>query len=228
MTAPSVVVGQRFGRWVVLRESHRKPNQLYFLCRCDCGAEKAVERGNLRDGRSTSCGCWNRESASARSTKHGHAGYAYKRRPSSTYQIWSGMLKRCTNQNCAAYPRYGGRGISVCERWRKFENFLADMGERPAGLTLERKDNDRGYEPENCKWATRREQSLNQRPRRKHGKFLVTVNGITAPLSVLAEKHGIRYATAFYRIKRHGWTPQDALTKPTIRTRSYGARSRHL
>ena len=207
------MIGEHFGRLTVLRQSHRKANALYLVCRCECGTEKTVERGNLKSGRTKSCGCLMREPG--RNLKHGHAGNGRKRPQTSTYRIWSGMLKRCLNPKCQAYPRYGGRGITVCERWHVFENFLADMGERPDGLTLERKDNGGNYEPGNCKWATRLEQARNRRP--KTDRQLVTVDGETAPLWDLAKQHGIGYCTVRDRMRRLGWSAHDAMTKPLMR-----------
>ena len=104
-----------------------------------------------------------RQRMSEERTRHGHDPHG---KPSKTYQCWRKMRTRCENPNATRYADYGGRGITVCERWHDFAGFLADMGEQPPGLTLDRKDNDGNYEPGNCRWATRAEQNRNQRPRR--------------------------------------------------------------
>jgi hypothetical protein len=110
------------------------------------------------------------------------------------YSAWNGMKQRCSNPNNIAYERYGGRGIAVCDRWLSFENFLTDMGERPVGMTLERIDNDKGYSPDNCRWATRREQALNTR--RNFG----IVDGDVVNLAQLALQHGLTYAAVRSRV----------------------------
>jgi hypothetical protein len=110
------------------------------------------------------------------------------------YEIWHGMKKRCLNRKCKAYPRYGGRGITVCDRWLTFENFLADMGEPPPGASIERLHNDRGYEIGNCIWADGTTQARNRRNAR-----VVEMNGEKLPLVVAADRLGIQYSTAYYR-----------------------------
>jgi hypothetical protein len=148
-----------FDRWTVIEAGTSGVRTV--LCRCECGTEKRVGVDNLRKGRSRSCGCIRREQVIERNTSHGQS-------QTSEYWIWKAMIQRCTNPRDQRWNDYGGRGITVCKRWRdSFEAFYADMGPRPAGLTLERVNNDEGYSPENCKWATYEEQSRNQRPRRQ-------------------------------------------------------------
>jgi hypothetical protein len=123
-----------------------------------------------------------------------------------TYRAWKRLFGRCENQNCKAFPYYGGRGISVCERWRKFENFLADMGECPSGpYSIERKHVDGNYEPTNCIWLLQRKQTRNRR-------LTLRVGGVS--LGELCEERGLRYGLVYDRIKKLGWSPQRALSEP--------------
>ena len=158
------ITGQRFGRLVAIHRVpapahiiHKRP---HFLCRCDCGQDTIVTSGQLKNGNTTSCGCYDRE----RRVKHG--GAVRGKRRDKTYQAWKNMRQRCRDTREKTFYSYGGRGISVCERWNNFASFLADMGEAPPGLTLDRINNDLGYSPENCRWATYKEQNHNQRPKR--------------------------------------------------------------
>ena len=115
-----------------------------------------------------------------------------------TYRIWIAMRSRCTNPNNAGFHKYGGRGIKVCARWQSFENFFADMGERPEGMTLEREDNDGNYEPTNCRWATPAEQSRNTRRNR-----MLTYAGETLCMADWAERRGVGWDTLYHRLRRH-------------------------
>lgn len=127
----------------------------------------------------------------------------------SEYNIWCAMLARCRNPTAAAFPHYGGRGIAVCDRWHTFENFLADMGLRPSGLTVERKDNAGIYEPGNCYWATRHAQACNRR-----SNIVVDYFGRSMVLKEAAEAAGLPYQTVHARVRYRGWSVIDALTRP--------------
>lgn len=164
----TVEVGEAFGRLTVL--TRRLPGELRLSCRCDCGAECLPRARDVFSGRSTSCGCFRLEQLADAVVTHGHTrrGADGRQSPTRTYTSWVGMRDRCTNPANPDWQHYGGRGITVCERWAgSFEMFLADMGECPPGLSIDRVDNARGYDPTNCRWATATEQARNRRPARR-------------------------------------------------------------
>jgi len=141
--------------------------------------------------------------------KHGHTSGRF----SPTYHSWATMHQRCSNKKTTHYRHYGGRGIAVCDRWVSFENFLADMGERPEGTSLDRINNDGPYSPENCRWATRAQQARNSSQTK-----LIRLGEETRPLVEWCSLLGISINTVRCRVKKHGYTYEDALTKPVQTT----------
>lgn len=180
-------VGMRFGRWTVLE---RLPGRGARV-RCDCGAERTVDRMNLRSGVSTSCGCRRDEVTGDRVRKHGMVN-------SRTWLAWRNLRSRCTNPKDNRFESYAGRGITACPRWlESFEAFLADMGECPEGMSIERKNNDGPYEPGNCRWATVKEQARNRR-----SSVFVEHNGERLTIAEWAERYRIPYKTLWERLRK--------------------------
>lgn len=205
------MIGQRFGRLTVLGYAGKSKNRLIvYLCRCVCGKETKVDGLSLRRGHSRSCGCLNSDDKRSRvgklnaCYKHGMVGH-------STYRSWHGLMQRCTNPKNPKFPRYGGRAIIVCERWKTFVNFLADMGPAPAGHTIERINVNGNYEKSNCCWLPAPEQSRNKTNHR-----WLSLNGVTMPLFAWCKKLVLKSCTIEMRLKR-GWSVERALTEPKMR-----------
>lgn len=196
--------GQRFGRLTALREVERQGKHRRYLCRCDCGVEKAVNLGHLRRGAVVSCGCYAKERARSTRRKHGlfvnHAGDPNEAR-TRLYSVWVNLRQRCENPANPRYARYGGRGIAVCRQWADFARFrdwaLAN-GYRD-DLTLDRIDNDGPYEPENCRWATYAVQRRN-RP----DAYQVPVGGRVLTLAEASQELGVSKTRLRNHIRRYG------------------------
>ena len=186
------LTGQRFGRLVVKsRAENSKSGKARWNCVCDCGRETKVKGSLLKNGKTKSCGCLRKETTRSTMLTHSMSH-------TLAYLSWSSMKQRCTNPNYVGYKNYGERGIAICERWDKFENFYEDMGDKPDGLMLERIDNNKGYSPENCCYATRKAQNKNKRNIR-----LIEYQGRIQCISDWAEELGISKQTLSYRLKHY-------------------------
>jgi hypothetical protein len=207
------LTGQRFGLLTVVDRRGSIGGEAAWRSRCDCGGENVTRGSLLRKGKTKSCGCIVIHHGAI---THGHA--AHGATPSRAYQTWRQMRARCSNPKHHNFPRYGGRGVAVCERWQSFENFLADMGERPAGTSLDRIDNDRGYEPGNCRWATTADQNRNRSDTRR-----LTIGNRTMSTSEWAHENGLLPQTVYKRLNS-GWSVVDAVSRPSRRPYAVGGR----
>lgn len=196
------LTGHRFGKLLVLGKdnspSKTKTKRVRWICLCECGNSISVSSDNLKSGNTTSCGC-----------KKFTVCVTHGMTDTPTYKAWDGMIQRCTNTNSPSYKDYGGRGVTVCERWLTFINFLEDMGVKPDGLEIDRIDNGRGYYKENCRWTDRTTNNRNTRFNR-----MVAFNGEVKCISEWAEVTGINAGTLIFRLNS-GWSPEKTFTTPT-------------
>jgi hypothetical protein len=203
MPAAIDLTGQSFGCLTVIRKlpAPTRHGNYRWECVCSCGVTTTVTSGDLRTRHTKSCGCLRHESnpSNRRGRTHGMS-------TTPAYQSWSGMRDRCLNKDNRAYPRYGGRGITICDRWSSFQNFLDDMGPRPDDHTLDRIDNNGPYSPDNCRWALWTQQNRNTRANRR-----LTFQGRTQPIVAWAEETGINHGVIRNRL-RLGWPVEKALT----------------
>lgn len=206
-TMPRIInrVGSRFGRLVVESLSRKNAKgQSFWNCRCDCGNTKEVFGGNLNSGNIKSCGCLRSE---GNNSKHGHSKNG---KQSREYICWVSMKGRCLNPSNNRFHQYGGRGITVCQRWvDSFENFLSDMGPKPSPRhSINRIDNSKGYSPENTVWSTEAEQQRNKR-----NSSTLSMNGITKCIAQWAEDLMVP-SSVLYARKRLGWSDERILSQP--------------
>lgn len=199
---------EKYGLLTPVHYSHSKPNRPsdhFWLFQCDCGNTKVSRLYDVKRGKINSCGCIHKKQLAERNkanAKHGYFGTA-------TYNSWSGIIDRCCNPNSNNYRMYGGKGILMCERWRtSFENFLEDMGERPFGTSIDRIDVFGNYEPGNCRWADSKTQARN---RSNNIRYEYDEQNLT--LAEWSEIIGIKADTLNCRIKRQGWSVEEALTR---------------
>jgi len=199
MGRPAIdMAGKRFGKLVVIeRAGANKFGHPVWKCICDCGNKRIVKGSDLRAGQYQSCGCSR--------VKH---GMARRGKEHPLFELWRGMIKRCMNPKATGYQRYGGRGIMVCKRWMDIRNFIADMSPRPSlKHTLDRIDNNKGYSPNNCRWATIAKQNRNQRRNR-----MLTFQGQTMCVSEWGRLLGIPKNTLLNRLKKN-WPIEKVLSK---------------
>ena len=198
--------GQKFGRLLVLKLTLNRDSSggTIWKCRCDCGSVISLPMNSLVTGNTVSCGCFNREQTSKRTKKrnttHGKSG-------SPEYVVWWHMISRCHNTKDPQYADYGARGIAVCKKWREsFANFYKDMGDRPSTRhQIDRRNNDDGYRPSNCRWVLPARNCRNRRSTR-----ILTINGVERPLMDWAEKFAVNPFTVRTRLGR-GWSDHDAV-----------------
>lgn len=198
----SISIGDKFGRLTVISAGILRGRNRYWFCLCECGKEKAICYSSLASGKSKSCGCLSASMASHRNTKHGKS-------KSPIYDVWINMKARCLNKKNTSYKDYGGRGIKICERWLNFENFFSDMGDLSETMQIDRKNNDGNYEPSNCQWVTRKQQSLNRRSNRRY-----IWKGKSKTMSQLSEESGVNYFKLRARLLRLNWDLERSLTTP--------------
>lgn len=200
------LTGSRFGRWTVLEYAGRsKRGEVQYKCRCDCGTERVLRRTSLTSGNSKSCGCLSRDVAKERGTTHGDS-------KSRLYRIWAGIIQRCCNdRERYEWEKYGGRGITVCEEWHKYEAFRdwALSSGYSEDLTIDRINVNGDYCPDNCRWATVYEQNNNKRT----SKY-ISFNGETGTIREFADRYGLAYSCLYTRLKL-GWSIEDALLIPS-------------
>ncbi len=197
------LTGKKYGMLTVISKHGKSPSGIRWNCVCDCG-KRTIATGNpLKSGITKSCGCIKAVRIYGRGNNNATThGLSY----SSSYRTHAGMMDRCYKSTCISFKNYGGRGITVCDRWHNLSSFIEDMGERPNGYSIERIDNDGNYTPENCKWATAKEQANNRRPKKS-----ITYGGVTRTYLAWSLHLGGEGTLVFTRLKR-GWSEERAVS----------------
>ena len=204
------LINKRFGRLLVLSKSEirTKDNRTQWNCVCSCGNKVLAENRTLTSGKKKSCGCLKLDS-SLKNIK-GVSNKTHNMSRTRIYKIWNALVQRCKTKSNQRYSSYGGRGITVCQEWYKFENFYRDMkNSYKDNLTIDRIDNNKGYSKENCRWATNKQQSRNKRD-----NFYVTYNKETKSLVEWCEELNLNYGTIHARLKVYKWSVEKAFTEP--------------
>lgn len=203
------MLNQTYDRLTVISGPEIRTKTPYWLCRCTCGNETWANQYKLVAGRKKSCGCLRAEKLAKGNPKHGHAS---RENTSRTYRTWTNMLNRCTNPNATQFEYYGGRGITVCERWYAFENFYSDMGDRPLNTTINRIDNDGNYEPNNCEWADESVRNKNRRPFdwKPSNTLYISVEGTRYQLKDACVRFGVSYSAVQHWRRRHNVSCEEA------------------
>lgn len=213
MRKPLDLTNKKFNRLTGIKPTEKRAgNKIIWLFKCECGNECEAVGTEVKSGHTKSCGCWNIERTTQMGKSNKTHGHASGGKLSKTYMIWAGMKRRCLDPKHKRYMDYGGRRITICDRWlnenKGYLNFLDDMGECPLGKSLNRIKNNKGYYSDNCCWSTQEEQCRNKR-----NNHLITFNGKKLTIAEWSEITGIYKGTILRRINA-GWSPEDALTVP--------------
>lgn len=212
------LLGQRFGRLVVIAESEQRTASrgMMWVCRCDCGREKTISAEALVKGVTVSCGCYNKEVNSGRAIHEHNRRIGGRSKKSPTYISWEKMLSRCYRKTDSAYKWYGEKGISVCERWHSFKYFLEDMGERPKNATIDRINSNGNYEPSNCRWADSKTQANNTARNVRY-----EYKGEMKTISELTQIAGLKYDTMWGRLRHSNFNIEDAMNLSLMKGQRY-------
>lgn len=206
-------INKKFGMLTIIDFYHKKSDRQNYarcLCKCDCGNIKEVRYNDLKRAKFPSCGCNTSKLASKRMSTHLKSN-------DIIYRTWTNMKCRCFNVNDIGYKNYGGRGITICDDWMKFENFYKDMGDPEPGYTLDRIDNNKNYCKENCKWSNKTEQANNRSSNR-----IIKYKGFEKTLSEWCRELGLNNAATKYRLDRSNWTIEEAFELPKYCKEKYG------